>query len=464
MPIFRYQQNKPINLEKILEQLGYLQFYESSAGYRASKSEVTEKAFLKFCRMNEDYLKFLKIEISPGKKLLSKGFAGIIPLESAVPQKIKPNLIIEPMVNWELLSEFATVTKNRNWLNLNIDWQVSRQLDIELWHFSKPFITEALAVLERPARGFRTICSNDQNPKGRTDWTDFAVKKRPYHRCEFTNYLPQMTLDVLPHALIKWCVKAIRNSIKIPNLISNSLLDKLQIIECMLGSDLAPVIPTPQNLARLPQTGAWSGYLSLYREMSHIAKLAGVIKEGSDHEFGCAYSIDTSDLFESFTAFLCENFASKNGFHFFKDSNDSSRIGLERVNKNGNFRMLSSLRPDIILRNQDTLIVIDAKYKHHFDLASKNQSSGEWYDELRNDIHQVLSYGIFSDKPKKIFLLTHPKLESSSNDFEIWRIPKNPNKLIGFLPIHFGKETKLDTLMEAYHTSLSKILAEVESY
>ena len=457
MEIFRLNENSSIGLKSILNRLGYIKLAEKSLPYGAGKSDAYSKALNRFIKRNKEYLKFVNIVVE-GNNLYSNSTAGVIPLEYAIDTGEKANLIVEPMLNWQTLSEFASITKDRDWLSLNEDWEVSKVLNIELWYFSKPFLDEALSVLKRPAKGFKTINKIDSVPRGNTDWVNYSVQKFPYHKLEFSNKFSVSTFDVLPHSLIIWSVEAIKKSINNYQIVPKNIKDALNKIEVILGKDISPIVPSNKLLAQLPQTGAWSGYLNLYREIENLAILAGVLNK--EKTSGCAYAIKTEKLFEEFTMYLCESYANSNGFKFYKDTNDSSRIGLMKFEGSNNFKMLNSLRPDVIISSNDLLIVIDSKYKRHFDLAShfnKKNSEFDWEEDMRHDLHQALSYTIFSEKKNKLVLLTHPRLTNSAK-YHIRRTSRNKNIIVGYLPIYFYKDATIKSIEKEYSNNLNEMI------
>lgn len=457
MEIFKLNENSSIGLKNILNRLGYIKLAEKSLSYGAGKSDAFYKAVSRFTKRNSEYLKFLNIKVE-SDNLYSSSIAGIIPLEYAIDTGEKANLIVEPMLNWQILSEFASITKDRDWLTLNEDWTISKALDIELWYFSKPFLDEALSVLKRPAKGFKTVITSDSYPKGNTDWVNYSVQKYPYHNLEFNNKFSKSTFDVLPHSLIIWGVDAIQKSINNYQIVPESIKDAINKIRIILGKNISPVVPSYKVLAQLPKTGAWSGYINLYKEIEHLAILAGVLKK--EKTSGCAYSIKTERLFEEFTMYLCETFAKRKGFKFFKDTDDSSRIGLIKSEDSDNFKMLNSLRPDIIINSKDLLIVIDSKYKRHYDLAShfhKNNNEFDWEEDMRHDLHQAISYTIFSEKKNKLVLLTHPRLTNSSK-YHIRRTSRNKNIIVGYLPIHFKIDATIKSIEKEYIDNINEMI------
>jgi len=454
MFLFEINENSSLSLKQILGKLGYVKLASVGSGRGADESQIISKAIMRFQRKNQEYLEFLGLRIE-GSKIISSSKSGLIPLKNALGNEVGANLIIQPMINWQTISSFASITKERSWLTIKQSWPVSKALDIELWYFAKPFLKEATSILKRPARGFKNKTSTDYFPQGRTNWVDFSINKSPYKQFSFINNTSVSTFNTLPHSLIIWCLSAIRKSILNINQVPKEILEDLSQIELILGNNIDMITPTRKNLDSLPRSGAWSGYQNLYDEVEHIAILSGVLNE--DKKMGCAYSIQTEKLFEEFIIHMCQDFAKNNGFKFYKDSNDTSRIGLQ-ASEHRNFMMLNSLRPDVVLLSNDILIVIDAKYKRHYDLASSSYNKeGEWFQEMRHDIHQVVGYSIFADRPKKIMLLTHPKLTDTS-EYRVWTSTRNRNNLIGLLPMHYDEKIDIKSIKQRYQTNLTNII------
>lgn len=160
------KEHSNIDIMDILNSLGYMNLAQSGSGRNSDIAMITEKAISRFKRKNKEYFDFLGLNIID-KKIVSSGKAGTIPLEYALGSHEKANLIVEPMINWQTMSDFASITKDRSWLSIRQDWEISKVLDIELWYFSKPFLTESLNVLRRPAKGFKSYEIKESYPKGK---------------------------------------------------------------------------------------------------------------------------------------------------------------------------------------------------------------------------------------------------------------------------------------------------------
>jgi hypothetical protein len=428
-----------------LEELGYTEGAKRALGSRANENDIEKLSLERFIRKNKKFLNFLDIEVQ-GSYLFSKGKAGVVPILPAKQLSSPITLIVTPVSPWYILSEFVGKTSQSDWLDIKQDWAINRRdLDLELWYFARPFIIQARAVLEKPGRSFLTKFEEKDVPRGDTDWDDYSINKAPFGELKFKNKINEPSLNSLPHSLMKWCVIAIKNSIKKKELVSPDFLNDLSWVEGFL-KDIEPMIPIEYNLRLLPNTGAWTGYTNVYIEIRRLAAISGILNNTSSN--GCAFSIKAEKLFELMVINFASEWGNNNGFRMKKESDDSSRIGLNPI---GDISpdMLNSLRPDAILVSNDTVIIIDAKYKMHYDLAvtrklKNNPDNDERYKEYRHDIHQVLSYGMGYKKTNYVFLLSHPSLLDAENKtgLKLWKLSGTKNCMVGLLPISFNSNMK----------------------
>jgi hypothetical protein len=445
-----------------LDELGYVDITRRALGQHAPDRDVENGAASRFLRNNRDALLFLGVTLD-GSTLSTSGKVGVIPLKPAVYGDEPSDFVAQPMGHWALLSEFCGRSAQTNWLHVQPDWRVSgRRLDLELWYFARPFVAQSKSVLVRPGREFVSYRSIESFPQGVTDWTDYAVVRAPFRRLEFTNRVSVPTTQTLPHALMKWSINEITSSISnrahVPN---DYMRDILSVCGSLDG--VIPQKPTAANLRSLPRTGAWTGYSRVYQELENIAALSGVMSRGQVRT--CAFAIDAEELFELMTVNLASEWARRNGFEVRSDRDDSSRIGLVRkLGKQA--RMPASLRPDVVLLSDSTVIVIDAKYKRHYDLLSNRAGARDrqdYLEDFRSDIHQVLSYGVGFDRARSIYILTHPTTVAadrlSLGGLELSCVGGRTNVLAGLLPICLHKDmVSLDGVRRHYFAGLDQVL------
>lgn len=455
--IFRMQEHSSLTIP--LNELGYIKHSERALGGRANPKDVEKRALDRFIRKNREVLSFLDIEIK-GMKLISKGKAGVVPLYPAIPDDVEGTFMVYPMIPWYILSEFVGKAREGDWLEVRQEWEVdSIYLELELWYFARPFVTEAKLALEKPGRAFQTNTQINQYPHGLTDWNEYSVSRYPFYDLQFKNRTIKPSIHTISHSIIKWFVEKIGSSISKKELVSEDFLDDLNWMNNFL-KDIKPIPSNKELFKLLPRTGAWTGYKKVYDELERLAAISGILDNQSSK--GCAFSIKAEDLFELMIVNFCREWAYLNGFTITQDDDDSARIGLSEY-YNSEAEILRSLRPDIVLTSRNVVIIIDAKYKRHYDLLNKKKAdkSSFWYEEFRHDLHQVLSYGITQNKGKKVFLLSHPTLLTTLKyeTLQLWKVGGKKDILIGLLPVCFNKKVlSLKTIKKAYFNGLTKLL------
>jgi len=444
-----------------LKQLGYIELAGRALGSRASDKDVEQRAFDRFQRRNRERLSFLDVSVRD-RSLHTQGTAGVVPLLPALDSQAAHNLVVSPMSPWHVLSEFVGATHESDWLRVNTEWPISRSdLDLELWHFAKPFLSEAKSVLSKPGRAFVTVSRLDPHPAGGTDWQDYAVNRRPYGDASFRNRVPEPSMDAPPHRLMRWCVGAVAASIREPSVVPRNLLEDIDGLENLLGG-IPPAEPDGASLRGLPRGGAWSGYSKVYAEIERLAALSGLTSGRA--EVSCAFALSSEVLFERMVREFASEWGARNGFTARTDLDDSSRVSITAAAET-RCRMLRSLRPDVVLVSKDAAVIIDAKYKKHFDLAriDRARDPGAWYEDFRHDIHQVLCYGVGHKKPTTLFALSHPSAQGPglSTRLDFWRIGGPARQWLALLPVRFGGgASSLAEVKRSYFDSLDDLVSE----
>ncbi|MCM3255577.1 5-methylcytosine restriction system specificity protein McrC [Priestia aryabhattai] len=444
-----------------LKDLGYLNLAKRVL-YQKGQIELLNYAINQFMKKNKERLDFLGVKVE-GDKFISSGRSGIVPLLPFDSSDKPVILSVKPMFSWSLLSEFVGRTSHSNWLEVRADWLLDRRdIDLKIWYFAHPFLKEARKVMERPGYAFSSIKQIESVPLGNTDWQDYAITKFPYGKVEFNNEKYLKSLNALPHSLMKWCVEEVEKSIDRPHVVPIDFRNDLYWLRDILRN--VPIeIPNRKNLNSLLRSGAWTGYLKVYEEILRIATLTGVVKESPQK--GCAFSIKTEFLFELIVNKFCKEWALRNGMQFEQDLDDSSRIGLNSIT-NYETIFLRSLRPDIAMVSENTVIIVDAKYKKHYDYANgrrKIPQNSDWKNDYRNNIHQVVSYGSGFRKNNYLFLLSHPTVGKTTNEeldhgLQLWEIGVN-QKWVGLLPVSFiSNFKKVSEIKELFFQGLDEAL------
>jgi hypothetical protein len=124
-----------------------------------------------------------------------------------------------------------------------------------------------------------------------------------------------------------------------------------------------------------------------------------------------AWRVDFNDVFEKFVQHIFGEFARSIGGKL--SANPRIRAQGSRF-----FSWeLRQLEPDAVLRTDELVVVIDAKYKSH--LYNKFESSELLKDDFRRDLHQIMAYTSFTGTDQKLAVICYPssEMESKSTQF-----------------------------------------------
>jgi 5-methylcytosine-specific restriction endonuclease McrBC regulatory subunit McrC len=113
-----------------------------------------------------------------------------------------------------------------------------------------------------------------------------------------------------------------------------------------------------------------------------------------------AWRIDFNKLFEQYVQFIMAKVAA---LHHSRPYNNQ-KFSISGAHTNWT---LSYLEPDILLKREEKLIIVDAKYKTHM-LNRQSGNAEDLQEAFRHDLHQVLAYSSFDPTSQKITMLVFP--------------------------------------------------------
>jgi hypothetical protein len=218
--------------------------------------------------------------------------------------------------------------------------------------------------------------------------------------------------------------------------------------------------PSDRILQRLPRGGAWTGYRTALAEVRRLAALAGLLEHSSASS--CAFSLRSEHLFEQMVVRLASSWACRSGYSVRADFTGTSRIPLWSVIRGGKpYPPQSSLKPDVVLLSDDTVIIIDAKYKNLYDEQPRGDSSRDKRrrETVRADLQQTMAYGAGFSQPRKIFLISHPSRSDPArgSGLYLWKVGGGADSWFGLLPVRVG-DTNLQAVEDGYAAGLWEAL------
>src|SRR5208282_4393955 len=115
-----------------------------------------------------------------------------------------------------------------------------------------------------------------------------------------------------------------------------------------------------------------------------------------------------------------------------------------------------SLVPDLVLEREDQTVIVDAKYKEHWEEMQRNRWTNldeEIRERHREDLLQVLAYANLSTKARTVVCLVYPCQEAT------WKSLRERNLLFNRASVGVGTR-RIDLVLTALPISTT-VLADV---
>jgi len=376
-------------------------------------------------------------------RLRAGGRVGAVPLRSPITQKVIGGIVVEPRFGW---SGIGRVLEAVGWSAapevLHFPLVPGSARDVPPWVLAGPILHAFADLLGKTTRGFRAAEQTREMPRGRIDWKRYCNRQIPrgqLHRlpCIFPVLGPDQTLLSFVH----WGLQCVLRSL-LPYVMTDPIARRLSAF----GESLAALVkdfPTRQpSHSQLDSLLRGSG-LPSEALRNGVQCLGWLVDErglaGLNQTDGLAWRLAMHDLFEAWVGTLARTWGASFG-------------GAVRAGREGHVRIpihwettgagsLKELVPDIVVEAGDTVVIIDAKYKAHFeemDDARWREIAEEIQEEHRRDLHQILAYCAAYDAPRVVAKLVYPMHPAT------WRRLKEQRRSVtrAIIPGH-GRQVEL---------------------
>ncbi len=159
-----------------------------------------------------------------------------------------------------------------------------------------------------------------------------------------------------------------------------------------------------------------------------------------------AWRVDFSIVFEKYVQYIFKEVNRIFGGEFYEN------YKFQRSVINAPSWSLYYLEPDLIIKKDDFLVMIDAKYKSN--LFNKN-TRGTLYEQHRLDIHQLFSYCAFEKTKNKVGILCYPSTKNEMYKMHYSNNLADLNVTVGFLGIPIDK-TKIESSKKCIYDFLEE--------
>ena len=433
------------------------QISDLQSSWHANTSMSSDAVVARFLKLNKKAFAFLGIvpvdtENHTTLRFITSNYAGCVPLLSPVTGKPYANLIVKGRFN-EDVSEILPILPD----SLNIDYNDS----LVLPHQSKvkpPIYFECIKFMEKYLvarrshwRKFINERRIQANPSSSTDWGKYAeLSYSPQNKFKYPNKVNILTTDhyewqQINHVL-NLCIQEL-NSSNTPRRTRVSYQEKLNYLQIILRT---------QQLKPCTELKVHAADPVIIKDLKAIGNR---ILESNSTEYR-AWRIDFNRLFEQYVQYIMSNVAKAQ----YSKSYNNQKFSISGAQTRWT---LSYLEPDILLKKDNSLIILDAKYKTHM----LNRYSGDvesLQDSFRHDLHQVLAYSSFDPTSQKITMLIFTSTRFNYIR-QVIRTPfNNVTNHVYLVGIPFGTLSNGDggrviTMSENLHTATEGIKAIIDS-
>lgn len=355
------------------------------------------------CRYDGNLVSFVFESASP---------VGAVPLYSPLSGRPDFGLVIQPRFPWRGLGPMLG----------QMGWRVApRPLRLPLLRRSErrvpPWVI-SLMVLERLEllaqqlhRRFELTHGVLPAPKGTVQWGAYVSRGLAVgqpHRvpCRF----PDLRDDRLLKGMIRWAAEAQARSLSTQTghgAFIHQLLERAQALLVRVR-DAAPVQPTQaltQGIARTPlRSDVLDEGLQAIEWTAEERGLAGLC----DLE-GLPWVMDMDQFFEAWVECVLERVSRHTGGLLRRGRLRQTLVPLRWDRPAAGTQL--SLLPDFLLETPDFTLILDAKYKRHFEeFAAKTRHDllKETRESHREDIFQVLAYSAVFTPKRRVAVLVYP--------------------------------------------------------
>jgi len=342
---------------------------------------------------------------------------GAVPLVSPTTGRPDYGIIVRPRFPWRGIGPMLAEMGWRvipNPLRLPLLPQSDRQ--IPEWVLSTVILARMRELLRQLERRFEIVDEERRAPRGTIDWKRYATRNAARARflgvpCRFPDLRDDRRLRAAIHFTLRRLLGSLasqrENGIHVVRLMdaARSLIE--------LVRDTEPQPPSPRELEQwlrgpLTTPPFHAGVEAMQWTVEHRG-LAGM-----NDLRGLPWSMSMDAFFEAWTEVVAGEVARRIGGTVRTGRQEQTRTPLRW---DPPYRgSLQSLLPDVILHRPGLTLIIDAKYKRHWEEFQERawlKQADELRAEHRDDLLQVLSYAHLSGDEHTVVCLAYPCTKST---------------------------------------------------
>ncbi|HLW55298.1 MAG TPA: hypothetical protein VKW06_20890 [Candidatus Angelobacter sp.] len=337
---------------------------------------------------------------------------GAIPLISPTSGKADHGVIVRPRFEWDGI---GAMLERMGWrvapIPLKLENFKGSEGSIPPWVLSSMILVRISNLLKSVARKFEMIDATRDAPRGRVRWNEYASRSIATGRfltvpCTF----PDLQRDRHLLGTVRYCLEAIVEALE-SQVEHGAFVHRLieLAVQLLTQVENVPVFIPPPS-----QMGAWlrkplksEFYVDGLEALQWTIEKRGLA--GASRLEGIPWVMEMERFFEAWIETLFHSIARTTG-GILKVGRlqqttrpiawDPPYLGSQK-----------SLIPDLWLQWGSTALVLDAKYKRHFEELQTHRwgaIEAEWKEQHRNDLLQVLAYANLAQSRTVISCLIYP--------------------------------------------------------
>jgi McrBC 5-methylcytosine restriction system component len=348
----------------------------------------------------------IELDIRAGTRI------GAIPLISPSSGRHDYGLVVRPRFDWPGIGPILGAT---GWrvipAPLSMPLLPRSERRVPPWVLSTIVLFRLKGLLEQLERRFEITSEERSSPRGTIDWGRYL--SRQISRARFLDVpcrFPELQKDRDLRAAIRFALEKQLRSLESQRIAGSFVRELIEMCRDLIGRvlDVSPREPLPTTFQiwqrKTLRTEVFRRGVQAIEWTAEERGLAGL----SDLQ-GLPWAMSMEQFFEAWVETIMS--------HVVRRIGGELRCGRERqtvVPLNWDPPYLGSqksLVPDLVIEREDTTIIVDAKYKEHWEEMQERRWTDleeELRERHRADLLQVLAYSTVALKPKVLVCLAYP--------------------------------------------------------
>jgi hypothetical protein len=378
--------------------------------FKASDKRYLAEALQKFTGYNRDLLLFLGVtpiimghDRDVGLAFRTGPYVGTIPLRAPDTGKQIGDFVVVPRYVPKR-DKFGDYIQILNLLNHKIEPNFVDSIPLAsgrnflppLYYEALLYVKELVSFTKRAWHRFKSVEEIKGQPSSQINWKRYVeYNYDPKRRLDFPSYLNILNESHSEYQHLKyvyWLAKADILSRETPFRIKSAALGAISYLDERLFD--IPVTKTRAIQMRLSDPPS----------VKSIKVAANRILQKNVQQ-GIAWRVDFAEVFERLVQYIFRLVSREIGGVLFEN------VKFRTHGEHLPVWTLGHLEPDAVLRKDNLLFFIDAKYKSH--LLNRDSESEYLKEEHRHDLHQAIAYSSFDTSEKKHVFLVYPAFSPS---------------------------------------------------